>query len=97
MTRSKQPQSLTCLITVEVPDTGIRPHFGDQQVLHKAASTISEPLGASRPPTPPQETGTEEEEPEEEEEDEEPTEYLARSAQELHHRVDNWHGLDFAR
>lgn len=93
MTRSKQPQSLTCLITVEVPDTGFRPHFGDQQVLQKVGSTISEPLPVSRPPTPPQETETEEEE----EDDDEPTEDLQRIAEELHARVDNWHGLDFAR
>ena len=90
MTRSKQAQSLTCLVTIEVFDSNIRPHYGQQHTLQNAASTMSEPLPESRPPTPP--PGEVEEE------------VKAEWAQEmegiatgLHSRVDNWHGLDFSR
>ena len=90
MTRSKQAQSLTCLVTVEVFDTKIRPHFGQQQTLQNAASTTSEPVPGSRPPTPPAKDV----------EDEDKTaraQEMESVAMGLHSRVDNWHGLDFSR
>ena len=90
MTRSQQPQSLTCLVTVEVRETNVRPHFGQQQTLQNAASTISEPVQESRPPTPHnKDVGAEEAA--------EKAREMATVATGLHNRVDNWHGLDFSR
>jgi len=73
---------------VEVPDSKIRPHFGEEQTLHNVPSTASEPPPASRPPTPPKD---------DEDDDTETAQELDAKALELHSRVDNWHGLDFSR
>lgn len=88
LTRSKQPQSLTCLITVEVPDTNIRPNFSEQQTSKNAASAVPEPVHISRPPTPPKDI---------EEDELDSSEEMDGIALDLQSRVDNWHGLDFSK
>lgn len=90
MTKSRQQQTLTCLITVEVPDNKWRPDPEDLALTPSVA-----PLAAridesyARPPSParsaprfyPYEA----------------REVLDEMTENLRNRVDNWHGLDFSR
>ncbi|CAL5870417.1 uncharacterized protein PFLUO_LOCUS4653 [Penicillium psychrofluorescens] len=84
LTRSRQQQSLTCLVTVEVPVGNWRP---DAEDLRSAGpSQLDEPWSARFPPSvdirsPPFEPG----------------ENMNEVAEELRNRVDNWHGLEFGR
>lgn len=92
MNRSRQQQTLTCLVTVEVPDNKWRPDPEDLGVPapQPAASNhrIDEAFGG-RPPSParsaprfyPYESA----------------EVLEEMTESLRNRVDNWHGLDFSR
>jgi hypothetical protein len=93
LNRSRQQQPLTCLVTVEVPDGHWRPDMEDLRFTplnsQLPAEDIYNPIRSptmppSRPPPP------------------EPKENIAREnldeiAEELRLRVDNWHGLEFAR
>lgn len=92
ITRSRQQQTLTCLVTVEVPDIKWRP---DPEDLQTAAPVALPPLPSkqeqnfARPPSParsaprfyPYESD----------------EVLQQVTDNLRGRVDNWHGLDFGR
>lgn len=83
LNRSRQQQSLTCLVTIEVPDGNWQPDLDDlrhapsapqEDVQSPIKSPASKPI---RPP--PYEDGLED------------------MADELRLRVENWHGLDFSR
>lgn len=95
LNRSRQQQTLTCLVTIEVPDNKWRP---DPEDLGAAAPQVAPPNQtsnaridevAARPPSParsapkfyPYES----------------PEVLEDMTESLRSRVDNWHGLDFSR
>lgn len=88
--RSRQQQTLTCLITVEVSDNNWRPNLDDLQAAPPIPpqQRIEESFPA-RPPSParsaprfyPYES----------------PEVLEEMTENLRGRVDNWHGLDFSR
>jgi Pleckstrin homology domain len=93
LTRSRQQQSLTCLITVEVPEGKWRPSPEDvrPQPQHPGGSAngvgseyggIKSPGNASHR----RNNSTAE-----------TRQNLDEITEELHSRVDNWHGLDFSR
>ncbi|KAJ5584175.1 uncharacterized protein N7459_003975 [Penicillium hispanicum] len=86
MNRSRQQQSLTCLITVEVPEGNWRPNAEDLRNTHSVHSQPDEPFsarfGGSQDARSLQN---------------EPVENLDEIAEELRTRVDNWHGLEFQR
>ncbi|KAF4996536.1 hypothetical protein FDECE_12388 [Fusarium decemcellulare] len=91
LNRSRQQQTLTCLVTVEVPDNKWRP---DPEDLGAPAPQPAPPTNRAeesygRPPSParsaprfyPYES----------------SEVLEEMTDSLRNRVDNWHGLDFSR
>jgi hypothetical protein len=89
--RSRQQQTLTCLITIEVPDNKWRPDPEDlgSVVAHVQPRPVEE-VFVPRPPSPaksskprflPYES----------------PEILQEMTENLRSRVDNWHGLDFTR
>ncbi len=88
ISRSRQQQTLTCLVTIEVPDNKWRPDPEDLQAVPQLPShRPEEPY--PRPPSParsvprfyPYES----------------PEILEEMTESLRNRVDNWHGLDFSR
>lgn len=86
MNRSRQQQTLTCLITVEVPEGSWRPNADDLRHAPTSPQQLDEPFssrpgGAQEPLRIP----------------EEPVENLDEIAEDLKNRVDNWHGLEFNR
>ena len=92
MNRLRQQQTLTCLITVEVPEGNWRPAVDDLRVPPTAdPSLVEEPQSArlggfhqdARFDTRSIQY--------------EPTENLDEVAENLRKRVDNWHGLEFSR
>ncbi|KAJ4304189.1 hypothetical protein N0V88_001801 [Collariella sp. IMI 366227] len=89
LSRSRQQQTLTCLVTIEVPDCKWRP---DPEDLQSAPPPLAPPRADeafARAPSParsaprfyPYES----------------PEVLAEMTENLRNRVDNWHGLDFGR
>lgn len=86
MNRSRQQQSLTCLITVEVPEGSWRPNAEDLRHSQATQQQLDEPysarFGGSQDARSIQQ---------------EPAENLEEIAEELKSRVDNWHGLEFNR
>ncbi|KAL2024626.1 hypothetical protein VTK56DRAFT_6827 [Thermocarpiscus australiensis] len=92
ISKSRQQQTLTCLVTVEVPDNKWRPDPEDLQNAQPLAPPRTEEAFA-RAPSPvrsaqrsaprfyPYES----------------PEALAEITENLRNRVDNWHGLDFSR
>ncbi|EXJ95385.1 hypothetical protein A1O1_00506 [Capronia coronata CBS 617.96] len=89
LTRSLQQQSVTCLVTIEVPESKWHPQFDDVQ---------------HTPPVPPLPTDSgigiparQRREPSQEPMAYESPEVLDRITEELQMRVDNWHGLEFQR
>ncbi|KAK3937636.1 protein STE5 [Diplogelasinospora grovesii] len=93
ISRSRQQQTLTCLVTVEVPDIKWRPDPEDLQngppMMPPQSVRADEGAFAMRPSSParsaprfyPYES----------------PEVLAEMTENLRNRVDNWHGLDFSR
>jgi hypothetical protein len=85
--RSRQQQTLTCLVTIEVPDNKWRPDPEDLQsapplALPRIEESVRAPSPArSAPRFYPYESA----------------EVLAEMTENLRNRVDNWHGLDFGR
>ncbi|KAH8653685.1 Pleckstrin homology domain-containing protein [Xylariales sp. PMI_506] len=91
--KSRQQQTLTCLITIEVSDSKWKPDpedLGPVAPPPPAKSARIEEAFAQRPPSPaksakprfyPYES----------------PETLLQMTNNLHNRVDNWHGLDFSR
>ncbi|KAJ5576400.1 hypothetical protein N7535_003326 [Penicillium sp. DV-2018c] len=87
MNRSRQQQTLTCLITVEVPDANWRPDVDDLRHTPSGQSQPDEPYpgrfgGGGQDARSIQY---------------EPAENMEEVAEELRNRVDNWHGLEFQR
>lgn len=88
LTRSRQQQTLTCLVTIEVPEGKWQAQFDDAQntppVPALPDSAIGMPPKSTRsenPPLMPYES----------------PEVLEEITEELRIRVDNWHGLEFQR
>ncbi|KAK1545621.1 von Willebrand factor type A domain-containing protein [Colletotrichum paranaense] len=89
--RSRQQQTLTCLITVEVPDNKWRPDPEDLGSAPPGPPAVNARIDEAfaRPPSParsaprfyPYES----------------REVLEEQTENLRNRVDNWHGLDFSR
>ncbi|PWY78469.1 von Willebrand and RING finger domain protein [Aspergillus sclerotioniger CBS 115572] len=84
LNRSRQQQSLTCLITVEVPEGSWHPDAND---LNSADQPQDEPYGSMQVPAgqEPKQVPFESQE------------NLDELAEELRNKVDNWHGLEFNR
>ena len=97
LTRSRQQQPLTCLVTVEMPEGKWRPDIDDlrsmrprlsqtldrnhKHVQSNVSNRSNKSLKQPQPLPEPMESAEE----------------LDRVTEELHSRVDNWHGLDFSR
>ncbi|KAI5465714.1 Pleckstrin homology domain-containing protein [Mariannaea sp. PMI_226] len=91
MSRSRQQQTLTCLVTVEVPDNKWRPDPEDLGVPAPQPTPVNPRIEETygRPPSParsaprfyPYESA----------------EVLEEMTENLRNRVENWHGLDFSR
>jgi hypothetical protein len=88
LNRSRQQQSLTCLVTVEVPEGVWHPDSDDlRQTSSGASQPQDEPYGGVvRFPTADARSIQYE-----------PQENLDEIAEDLRTRVDNWHGLEFSR
>ena len=90
LTRSRQQQSLTCLVTIEVPEGKWRPDPADLRgapvlpSMQQDSATFS-----TRPKSPTQNQQSEWQF--------ESPEVLDEITEDLRVRVDNWHGLDFQR
>lgn len=88
--RSRQHQTLTCLVTIEVPGNKWKPDpedIGVQSALQPSVGTRIDEV-ATRPATTP---GSARFFPYES------AEVLEEMTESLRNRVDNWHGLDFTR
>lgn len=86
--RSRQQQTLTCLITVEVPDNNWIPDPDDLRTAPAAPSVKAEEK-YERPPSPAQSAPRFY--------PYESPEVLESITENLHERVENWHGLDFSK
>ena len=88
LTRSRQQQSLTCLVTVEVPAGKWRPSVEDLRPLSPGGQNANDyrqfrsPAGSQHA----RNNSTYETQ-----------QQLDQVTEELHNRVDNWHGLDCSR
>lgn len=89
LTRSKHPQTLTCLVTVEVLEGRWRPTPEDLRPPPPLPNIHDDGKEVVRPRTPEEETAPDwmSETPQE----------LEEVTQDLRERVENWHGLDFSR
>lgn len=92
LTRSRQQQSLTCLVTIEVPEGKWRPDPADLRgapILPPTQQDSNTFNNANRPQSPAkvQQADWQSESPE----------VLEEITEDLRIRVDNWHGLDFQR
>jgi hypothetical protein len=89
--RSRQQQTLTCLVTVEVADNKWRPDPEDLGMLNPTPQMrVEEAFSPPRPPSPPRNT--------------QPRFYpyeapgvLEEMTETLRNKVDHWHGLEFNR
>jgi hypothetical protein len=88
VTRSRQQQTLTCLITVEVPENGWKPDPEDLRPAPPVPAMRAEDTYA-RPPSPAQSAARFY--------PYESPEVLEEITENLRTRVENWHGLDFNR
>ena len=88
LNRSRQQQTLTCLVTVEVPDNKWRPDPDDLRSAPPLPASRPEDIYA-RPPSPAQSAPRFY--------PYEPPEALEEITESLRNRVENWHGLDFNR
>jgi len=88
LNRSRQQQTLTCLVTIEVPDNKWRPDPDDIRGAPVVPSVRPEEIYA-RPPSPAQSTPRFY--------PYEAPEMLEEVTENLRNRVENWHGLDFNR
>ena len=88
LNRSRQQQSLTCLITIEVPEGNWRPDPEDLRGASQLPSMQQDPGQADpKSPAPSRQGDWPFEAPE----------VLEEITEDLRARVDNWHGLDFTR
>ncbi|RDW59567.1 hypothetical protein BP6252_12654 [Coleophoma cylindrospora] len=88
LNRSRQQQTLTCLVTVEVPDNKWRPNPDDLRSTPPMPTILAQETYA-RPPSPAQSAPRFY--------PYESPEVLEEITENLRMRVDNWHGLDFNR
>lgn len=86
--RSRQQQTLTCLVTVEVPDINWIPDPDDLRTAPGVPSMRAEEK-YERPPSPAQSAPRFY--------PYESPEVLESITENLHERVENWHGLDFSK
>jgi hypothetical protein len=86
LTRSRQQQSLTCLITIEVGEPKMRNTPLEMSHLPPIPQGPSSDYSGIRSPGPPFSPPARD-----------PAEDLERITEELRGRVENWHGLDFPR
>ncbi|CAD0099110.1 unnamed protein product [Aureobasidium mustum] len=84
LNRSRHQQSLTCLITVEVVDG--KWHPDPEDIVSPAADSI-DAMSIPRSPEPQKQLDI----------PHTPSHVLDRVTEDLHAKVDNWHGLDFSR
>ena len=91
LSRSRQQQSLTCLVTIEVPEGKWSPDPSDIRGAPTVSSAQqgSDTYSNSRPKSPAQSRQVDW--------PFESTEVLEEITEDLRIRVDNWHGLDFQR
>ncbi|KAH7067794.1 Pleckstrin homology domain-containing protein, partial [Paraphoma chrysanthemicola] len=91
LSRSRQQQSLTCLVTVEVTEGKWRPDPEDMRGVAPppvpSITSTAESFGRGKSPVGNRQY----------EVPYESTEALDEITEDLHARVDNWHGLDFSR
>ena len=90
LTRSRQQQSLTCLVTIEVPEGKWRPDPADLRGAPILPSVQQDSNTFSNRPVSPMKS-------QQPEWQTEPPEVLEEVTEDLRVRVDNWHGLDFQR
>ncbi|KIW02081.1 hypothetical protein, variant [Verruconis gallopava] len=84
ITRSRQQQALTCLVTVEVPAGQYRPRISDMRPLPARAPVAANDFGPIRPiPVKPPSRYSDQR--------------MDELTAELQAKVENWHGLDFSR
>ena len=88
LNRSRQQQTLTCLVTIEVPDNKWRPDPDDLRPTPPVPQLRPEDTYA-RPPSPAQSAPRFY--------PYESPEVLEEMTRSLRSRVENWHGLDFSR
>ena len=93
LSRSRQQQSLTCLVTIEVPEGKWSPDPADLRGVPVLPPIHQEPnySSSARPGSPASIRQQSSDWPFES------TEHLAEVTEDLRVRVDNWHGLDFQR
>lgn len=84
LNRSRQQQSLTCLVTVEVVDGKWR---ADVEDIMSLAADNTDAMSIPRSPEPQRQFDL----------PHTPSHVLDRVTEDLHTKVDNWHGLDFSR
>ncbi|KAI8942200.1 hypothetical protein NX059_000286 [Plenodomus lindquistii] len=89
LSRSRQQQSLTCLVTVEVVDGKWRPNPDDVRGVAPLPTIASAEENYRRDKSPAN--------PGQVDPQYESTAVLDEITEDLHARVDNWHGLDFSR
>jgi hypothetical protein len=87
LTRSRQQQSLTCLVTIEVPEGKWTPHYDEYHNAPPVPPLPSDPQVNGRHEPPAIQPFVPFESPE----------VLDEITEELRIRVDNWHGLEFQR
>ncbi|CAZ80230.1 unnamed protein product [Tuber melanosporum] len=103
ITRSKAQQSLTCLVTVEIPDRKMQPLYPEDSIppvpalptTYEQSYHPSSPTNRSQYSFEREGAGTRQRERDVEKEQE--NEVLAAITDDLRLRVENWHGLDFGR
>ncbi|KAH8724278.1 von Willebrand and RING finger domain-containing protein [Phaeosphaeriaceae sp. PMI808] len=93
LSRSRQQQSLTCLITVEVTEGKWRPDPEDLRGAVPPVPSIGSATGSFNRGKSPVNANHHQQY----ETPYESTEALDEITEDLHARVDNWHGLDFSR
>lgn len=93
--RSRQQQTLTCLVTIEVPDSNWRPDPEDLQAAPPLPQLRTEDNFAPTPTTSAAPTSPARAAPRFY--PYESPEVLQEMTENLRSRVDNWHGLDFSR
>lgn len=86
ITRSRQQQSLTCLVTVEVTEGKWQPSVEDLRPPPPTKGAASDFSSVQSPRSHRRNTSTYES-----------RQLLEEVTEDLHNRVDNWHGLDFSR
>ena len=94
LSKSRQRQSLTCLVTVEVVDGKWQPNLDDLRSPPPVPATIPEEASTADKPSM---NGRNSEHPRAVDSVHEDLQAMEEVKDELYKRVDNWHGQDFSR